>query len=104
VLTPTNTVDLAQAVWWLVDQEAQGVFHATNGGSCSWFEFARAIFELQRLNVDVHPIDSETLGYRARRPPYSVLDNGKLVQTGYAGIRPWREALAGHLDSLGSLT
>jgi dTDP-4-dehydrorhamnose reductase len=104
VLGPTNTADLARAVWWLVDQEAQGVFHASNSGSCSWFEFARAIFELRRMDVAVHPIDSATLGYRARRPPYSVLDNGKLMKAGYSGMRPWRDALASHLESLGSLT
>jgi dTDP-4-dehydrorhamnose reductase len=104
VLTPTNTVDLARALWWLIDREAQGVFHVTNGDSCSWFEFASAIFELERLDVTVHPIDSMALGYRARRPAYSVLDNDKLLQAGYAGMRPWRAALAGHLEALGSLT
>jgi dTDP-4-dehydrorhamnose reductase len=104
VLTPTNTDDLARALWGLIDREAQGVFHVTNSGSCSWFEFARAIFELRGMDVAMHPIDSATLGYRARRPAYSVLDNGKLVQSGYAEMRPWRDALAGHLESLGSVT
>jgi dTDP-4-dehydrorhamnose reductase len=104
VLTPTNTADLAKAVWWLIDREAQGVFHVTNAGSSSWFEFARAIFELRGLDVAVHPTDSATLGYKARRPAYSVLDNGKLMRAGYDQMRPWREALASHLESLGSLT
>jgi dTDP-4-dehydrorhamnose reductase len=104
VLTPTNTVDLARAMWWLIDREVHGVFHVTNGGSCSWFEFARAIFELRGLDVAVHPTDSATLGYRARRPAYSVLDNGKLMHAGFDRMRPWREALASHLESLGSLT
>jgi dTDP-4-dehydrorhamnose reductase len=104
VLTPTNTVDLAQALWWLIDREAQGVFHVTNGGSCSWFDFASAIFELRGLDVAVHPTDSATLGYKARRPAYSVLDNGKLSEAGYGPMRAWRAALASHLESLGSLT
>jgi dTDP-4-dehydrorhamnose reductase len=104
VLGPTNTVDLAQALWWLVEHEAQGIVHATNAGSCSWFDFARAIFELSGLDVAVHPTDSARLGYRARRPPYSVLDNARLHALGCKPLRLWREALAAHLESIGPLT
>jgi dTDP-4-dehydrorhamnose reductase len=103
VLTPTNTADLAPAMWWLIDRGSQGVFHVTNGGACSWFEFALAIFDVRGLKVAVHPIDSAALGYKARRPAYSVLDNSKLLQAGYTHMRPWRVAIAGHLESLGSL-
>ena len=104
VLAPTNTVDLAQMIWRLVDGDAQGVFHVSNAGSCSWFDFASAIFELSDLRVEVHPTDSASYGARARRPAYSVLDNSKLEREGFGRMRPWREALASHLESLGSLT
>jgi dTDP-4-dehydrorhamnose reductase len=97
VLTPTNTLDLAGMIWRLVDGGAQGVLHVTNGGSCTWNEFARAIFELSGMQVAVHPTDSASVGSKARRPAYSVLDNTRLEREGYGAMRPWREALASHL-------
>ena len=103
-LAPTSTNDLAKVIWRLIDRDAQGLFHVTNSGACSWFEFAQAIFELRDMSVEVHPIDSITLGYRARRPAYSVLDNARLDHDGYGVMRPWREALARHLEALGPLT
>ena len=104
VLTPTNTKDLAEMTWRLVDGGAQGVVHVTNSGSCTWNEFARAIFELSGMNVAVHPTDSASVGSKARRPAYSVLSNARLEREGYGVMRPWREALAGHLQALGPLT
>ncbi len=104
VLTPTNTVDLAGLLWRLVDGGAEGTYHATNAGSCSWFEFARAIFEIAGIDVRMKAIDTTTLGYRARRPAYSVLDNSKLESAGFGHLRPWREALAAHLEALAPLT
>jgi len=104
VLTPTYTKDLAEMTWRLVDGGAQGVMHVTNSGSCTWSEFARAIFELSGMDVAVHPTDSASVGLKARRPAYSVLDNTRLEREGYGAMRPWREALAGHLQALGPLT
>ena len=104
VLTPTNTRDLAQMIWRMVDGGAQGLFHATNSGSCSWYEFAGAIFELQGLNVAVHATSSASLGYKAARPAYSVLDNAKLEEAGFGHMRLWREALANHLEVMAPLT
>lgn len=101
VLTPTNTSDLAGMIWRLVDGGAQGVLHVTNGGSCTWNEFARAIFELSGMKVAVHPTDSASVGSKARRPAYSVLDNGRLQREGYGAMRPWRESLASHLETIG---
>ncbi len=104
VLAPTNTVDLAGTLWRLIDGGAQGTYHVTNAGSCTWFEFATAIFELARLDVRVKPIDTASLGYKARRPAYSVLDNSKLEGAGFGRLRPWREALAAHLEAPAPLT
>lgn len=100
VLAPTNTEDLAAAVWELVDAGASGIFHATNAGQCSWNEFAQAIFEISGMRVAVRPIDTATLNYMARRPAYSVLDNTKLAHEGLTPLRPWREALAAHLEAV----
>jgi dTDP-4-dehydrorhamnose reductase len=104
VLAPTSTADLALRLWRMIDGRAQGLFHVTNSGACSWFDFARSIFELSAMNVVVKPIDSATFAAKARRPAYSVLDNSKLEREGFGRMRPWREALASHLQALGSLT
>jgi dTDP-4-dehydrorhamnose reductase len=100
VLTPTSTADLAAMLWRLVDGEAQGLLHVTNAGECSWFDFARAIFELSRLEVMVKPIDTATFGAKAPRPAYSVLDNSRLERDGFGRMRPWREALTQHLHGM----
>jgi dTDP-4-dehydrorhamnose reductase len=100
VLGPTNTSDLAGMIWRLVDGGAQGIFHVTNSGSCTWNEFARAIFELSDMKVPVHATDSASVGSKARRPAYSVLDNARLEREGYGVMRPWREALASHLEAI----
>ena len=103
VMTPTSTADLAPALWRMVDGGARGVYHCTNAGRCSWFEFASAIFELAHMDVRVHPTTSDKLGLKAARPAFSVLDNSKLARAGYGPPRPWREALADHLEALAAL-
>ena len=99
VLSPTYTRDLAQMVWRLVEVEVQGVVHVTNSGSCSWHEFAEAIFELVKSAVQVHPITTVASGSSVARPSYSVLDNRRLRDDGIAPLRPWREALQAYLEA-----
>lgn len=97
VLSPTYSVDLAQMIWSMVDAEAQGLFHVTNSGSCSWHEFALAIFELSGMTVEVFPATTAATGAPVRRPRYSVLANSHLQTAGFSPLRPWREALASYL-------
>lgn len=106
VTTPTATSDLASAVSALLGREgvpevAYGLYHITNAGQCSWYAFARTIFELCRMEVDLRPISSADSGYRAVRPAYSVLDHGKWLGAGFAELRPWRAALAEYLRAQG---
>ena len=103
VLAPTSTADLAPVLWRLVDAGARGLYHATNAGQCSWFQFACAVFELAGMKVKVTPIDSAAFGAKAARPAYSVLDNGKLEREGFGRMRPWRDALGAHLRLVAGL-
>jgi dTDP-4-dehydrorhamnose reductase len=96
VCTPTATVDLARAVVELLTMEAVGLFHVTNEGGCSWYEFAAAIFALGGMCPELTPIPSSARNDPARRPAYSVLSGEKLLGAGVT-IRPWREALANYL-------
>jgi len=100
-LSPTNTADLAEAVKALTERDASGLFHLTNEGECSWYEFAKATIELAGVGVPIEPIASSHSGRRAVRPPYSALASARLAGTGVAPLRPWREALDGYLRAKG---
>jgi dTDP-4-dehydrorhamnose reductase len=99
VVTPTSTAELADRVAALIETEAYGLYHMTAEGSCSWFDFARAVLELSGLDPSVIvPVDAATYGAKARRPAYSVLENGRMKKTGLAVFSPWREGLAAYLE------
>jgi dTDP-4-dehydrorhamnose reductase len=82
---PTYTVDLAQKTADIAGL-APGIYHITNDGVCSWFEFARAIIP------NVVPCSTAEYPRRTKRPAYSVLVNTKTTQ-----LRPWKEALSAYL-------
>jgi dTDP-4-dehydrorhamnose reductase len=100
-LSPTYTADLAATVKALMEREATGLFHLTNDGECSWFEFAQATLELAGATVDIEPTVSTQQPRRAHRPPYSALTSERIAATGVAPLRPWREALADYLVAKG---
>ncbi len=92
---PTWTRDLADAIVALIDAEAPaGIYHGTNSGQASWFDLARAVFELHGLDpARVLPTDSSAFTRPAPRPAYSVLGHDAWAAAGLAAPRPWREAL-----------
>ncbi|GAD15304.1 NAD(P)-dependent oxidoreductase [Geobacillus sp. Sah69] len=96
---PTYTVDLARFIIELVQTEKFGIYHCTNSGSCSWYEFAKAIFEESNISVKVNPITTEQIPRPAARPKYSVLDNFAMKVNGFSMLRHWREALKEFLRS-----
>ena len=100
-LSPTYTADLAVAVKALIEGGAVGLFHLTNAGECSWYEFARATIELAGIDVEIEPTVSTQQARRARRPPYSALTSQRLAAAGVAPLRPWREALGDYLQAKG---
>lgn len=100
-LAPTATADLAHALAELVQTEAFGLYHLTNSGECTWFEFARRIFNLAGLKADLQPTTSQEYGAPARRPAYSVLENRAWARLGRPILRSWEEALADYLRKTG---
>jgi len=98
VLTPTSARELARKVRQLVETGQYGLYHITNNGECSWYQFAQAIFELAGLQPRLLETTSVAYGARANRPAYSVLDNAMLRSLGLDDLRDWREALADYLD------
>jgi len=93
---PTWTLDLAKQIVALVDSDAPaGVYHGTNAGQASWFEFARAIFAGAGLDPErVKPTDSAAFVRPAPRPAYSVLGHNAWISAGIPPLRSWEEALA----------
>jgi dTDP-4-dehydrorhamnose reductase len=97
IVTPTSTADLARQMALLLPTSHEGLFHITNEGSCSWYEFAAAIFEIAGLSANLSPITSEFYKAPARRPSYSVLENKRLKELGLHRMLHWRDALAEYL-------
>ncbi len=97
--SPTYVKDLADGLARLIGMDRPGVYHLTNVGECSRYEFARAGLELAGLGgVPVEPISSDAFDRPSTPPPYSPLDN---VFAAAAGIemRPWKEALAEYIET-----
>jgi dTDP-4-dehydrorhamnose reductase len=97
--SPTYAVDLSRAISVIAEKGCRGIYHITNGGTCSWYEYAREILAMSDLgSVPVHPISSDQLNRAAKRPHNSVLGRGKFErETGYR-MRPWSEALGDYVE------
>ncbi len=99
--SPTYTVELASQIRIMLEKGVPyGIYHATSEGECNWYEFARKIVELKGGNTElVKPVSSEQFVQRARRPRYSVLENGKLKSLGINLFSHCFEALEKYLIS-----
>ena len=100
-VTPTSSAELAQRINELIRTTHYGLYHLTNEGECTWFEFAQTIFSLIGKKPDLAPIDSRTYGARAQRPSYSVLENKKAKEIGLTYFSHWRKALEDYLVKKG---
>lgn len=98
--SPTYAFDLAEKVSELVDTDLFGVYHITNQGSCSWFNFAQKILELSGVEKELTPVSAEEFPRPAKRPKYTVLKNFALENSGFSPLRSWKEALAEFLNQL----
>ena len=103
-LSPTYTRDLAEATQSLMEREARGLFHLTNEGECSWYEFAQATFDIAGIAVNMEPTTTVTGERRARRPSYSALASERLAEAGVPPLQPWRAALEQYLHAKGLVT
>ena len=91
--SPTYTFDLARLLVDMVLTDRYGIYHATNEGICSWYDFACAIFEEAGVDVKVIPVSTEEYAAKAPRPANSRLDKEKLTENGFEKLPPWRDAL-----------
>lgn len=100
--TPTYAEDLAKAILQLTHTSSPhfGIYHYSNEGVASWYDFAHAIFQIKKLDINLIPIKTEAYPTPAKRPAYSILDKSKIKQTFGLMIPHWRESLEKCLKSL----
>jgi dTDP-4-dehydrorhamnose reductase len=98
--SPTYTVDLANAIEQLIKKPAYGIYHVTNSEYCSWYEYAKEIFDIAGIDVEVKPVTTEEFPTPALRPEYSVLENYNWKMEGFPEIRSYKEALREYMDLL----
>ncbi len=101
--TPTYARDLAKAIVDILPQintKTSGIYHFTNEGVCSWYDFATEIMHMANKKCKVLPISSSEYPTKATRPNYSLLDKSKIKNTFNINIRHWRQALVDCLKEL----
>ena len=98
--TPTSTADLSRGILKLIETDNYGVYHGTCKGETTWNEFAKKIFELSNIKVNVEPISTEEFGSPALRPKYSVLRNYMYELTIGDPFREWEESLSEYIKKI----
>lgn len=95
--SPTYTYDLAKLVVDMIQTDKYGIYHATNEGLCSWYEFACEIFKQAGLDVEVTPVDSSAFPAKAKRPSNSRMSKAELDKNGFNRLPSWQDALQRYL-------
>ncbi len=105
IMAPTATIDIAEAICQILLTKAPGgIYHVAGTGQASWFDFASEIVKQCGIDVPVSPVETKDMPTPAKRPPYSVLNNGKLAQvTGFA-MPAWKTSLNKYLKDKGHIS
>lgn len=98
--SPTATADLAPLLITMLETEKYGIYHVTNEGFCSWFEFAQEIFLRNKIEIQAYPIDSSMYPVKAKRPMNSKMSKNKLVKSGFSKLPTWKESLKNYCKEL----
>lgn len=98
--SPTYTFDLARLLVDMVETEKYGIYHATNEGICTWYEFACEIFRQAGINVKVSPVSASEYPAKAKRPSNSRMSKEKLTENGFEKLPTWQDALSRYLKEI----
>lgn len=101
--TPTYTKELAENIAILIKTNNYGIYHMTSQGECSWYEFAKKVFELTSIKINCSPVSSKEFPTIAKRPSYSVLENRHLKEIGLDKLSHWSVALEKYLKEKGHI-
>ena len=95
---PTSAMEVARVIALLIETEDYGIYHATCEGQCTWYDFAKRIFETAEREVAVAPCTTMQYVTRAKRPRYSVLDNKNLREKFGYTMKHWEDALKEYFE------
>lgn len=98
--SPTYTYDLARLLVDMVETDKYGIYHATNEGICTWYEFACEIFRQAGIDVKVSPVSAAEYPAKAKRPSNSRMSKEKLTENGFAKLPTWQDALGRYLKEI----
>lgn len=101
VVSPTNTANLAEQIVKLTAVGRPGTYHATSQGEVSWFDYAKAVFEIAGITVRMQRASKGDFPQKTPRPAYSVLENAALKSQGIDIMSPWRDAVERYLGAAG---
>lgn len=91
--SPTYTKDLASLLVDMIETDKYGVYHATNEGYCTWYEFAKEIFRIADVDISVNPITTKEYATKALRPMNSKMSKQKLKDNGFKKLRNWKDTV-----------
>ena len=98
--TPTYAADLAKTIMTAVDSEKTGIYHYSNQGVISWYDFAKAIMQIKNIDCKVNAIESKDFKAKANRPFYSVLNKAKITAGFNIEVPYWLDSLKVMIDNL----
>jgi len=101
--SPTYAGDLARAILDILPQiknSAVEVYHYANEGVCSWYDFAKAVFEIKGIQIKVNPLESYQFPLPAKRPFYSILNKTKIKEKYQKEIPHWKNSLVCMLQEI----
>lgn len=98
--SPTYTYDLAKLLVDMIQTDKYGIYHATNEGICTWYEFACEIFRQAGVKIEVEPVPASEYPAKAKRPENSRLDKSKLTENGFERLPSWQDALTRYLEEI----
>ncbi len=91
--SPTYTYDLARLCVDMIQTEEYGIYHATNEGYCSWYEFTKEIYRIAGIDAQVNPVSSDHFPAKAKRPSNSRMNKTQLDKHGFKRLPSWQDAL-----------
>ncbi len=98
--SPTYTYDLARLLVDMILTDKYGIYHATNEGICTWYEFACEIFRQAGVQVEVEPVSAEQYKAKAKSPYNSRMNKDKLEESGFVRLPSWQDALGRYLKEI----
>lgn len=96
--SPTYTKDLAPILVDMIETNKYGIYHATNEGYCTWYEFAKEIFKVANIDIKVNPIITAEYPTRATRPMNSKMSKNKISKNEFNKLDNWKESLEKYIN------